>query len=226
MHIVVRKEVDVIRKFIGILIADDHAAIRAGVRSNLEAREDWLVVGEAAVDHELLRLVRETQPDVVILDDSLPQMNWLELTRDIKHELPCTEVLIYATHNKDSVVGQALQSGARGFVLKSDSAEQLIAAVEALAKHKPYCSPSVCESVQDNFIQGNDGGEPHNVLTPREREVVQLVAEGKINKQVAHTLDISAKTVECHRAAVKQKLQINTTADLVRYALRNNMVRA
>jgi DNA-binding NarL/FixJ family response regulator len=214
------------RKFIGILIADDHAAIRAGVRSNLEAREDWLVVGEAAVGHEVLRLVRETQPDVVILDDSLPQVNWLELTRDIKHAMPRTEVLIYATHNKDCVVGEALRSGARGFVLKSDPATQLIAAVNALAKHKPYCSPSVSESMRDNFIQGNDGSDLPNVLTAREREVVQLVAEGKINKQVAHLLDISVKTVESHRGAVKQKLQINTTADLVRYAVRNNMVQA
>jgi DNA-binding NarL/FixJ family response regulator len=207
------------------LIADDHHAVRQGVRTFLEGREGWQIVGEAEDGREALLLVRRLQPDIAILDYSLPLMNGLELTRTIKRELPNTEILLYTMHDHEGTLTEVLRSGARGFVLKSDPASYLIAAVEALAMHKAYFSPEISEAVLEYFIDQTDGGKGV-VLTPREREIVQLIAEGKINKQIAHLLDISVKTVETHRSSVMHKLKLKTTAELVLYALRNNMVQA
>jgi DNA-binding NarL/FixJ family response regulator len=207
-----------------ILIADDHQAIREGVRSFLEKREDWQVVGEAANGREALRLARETQPHIAILDYSLPQMNGLELTRAIRHDLPKTEVVIYTMHDEESILTEVLRAGARGYVLKSDPTAHLIAAVEALAKGKPYFSPAISEALLDHFVEPREGHHSTSKLTSREREVVQLIAEGKINKQIAHMLDISTKTVETHRAAAMHKLKLKTTAELVLYAVRNHIV--
>jgi DNA-binding NarL/FixJ family response regulator len=207
-----------------ILIADDHEAICKGVRAILENREGWQIIAEARQGHEALRLAREIQPDIAVLDYSLPLMNGLELTRAIKHELPRTEVLIYTMHDKESIVTEVLRAGARGYVLKSDATLHLLAGVEALAKGKPYLSPTIAETVLEYFIEHDHGDKDAGKLTKREREVVQLVAEGKINKQVAYLLDISVKTVETHRAAVMEKLKLQTTAELVLYAVRNNIV--
>jgi DNA-binding NarL/FixJ family response regulator len=206
-----------------ILIADDHEAICKGVRSFLESRDGWQIVAEACHGYEALRLARETKPDIAVLDASLPLMNGLELTRAFKHELPCTQVLIYTTHDTESAVTEVLRAGARGYVLKSDAASHLIAAVEALASGRPYVSPTISQTVLDYFLEQNKGARS-TLLTSREREVVQLIAEGRLNKQVAHLLDISVKTVETHRAAVMQKLKLHTTAEIVLYAVRNNMV--
>jgi DNA-binding NarL/FixJ family response regulator len=209
-----------------ILIADDHEALRKGIRSTLESREGWRIVAEAEDGRDALRLARETQPDIAILDYSLRQMNGLELTRMIKRELPRTEILIYPMHDKESIVGGVLRAGARGYVLKSDPISHLVSAVEALARRKSYFSPAVSETVLENFLEISNGKKDANALTPRERQVVQLVAEGNINKQVAYLLDISVKTVETHRGAVMNKLKVRTTAELVLYALRNDMVQA
>jgi len=207
-----------------ILIADDHQAIRQGVRTFLESREGWQIVGEVANGRDALRLARETQPDIAILDYSLPQMNGLELTRAIKRELPRTEILIYTMHDQESILVEVLRAGARGYVLKSDPGVHLISAVEALAMHKPYFSAAISETLLDYFIEQGHGNNSATVLTPREREIVQLIAEGKINKQIAYMLDISVKTVETHRAAAMHKLKLLTTAELVLYAVRNNIV--
>jgi DNA-binding NarL/FixJ family response regulator len=208
-----------------ILIADDHEAICQGVRTLLESREGWRLVGEAPHGRDALRFARETEPDIAILDYSLPLMNGLELTRAIKRELPRTKVLIYTIHDKESVVTEVLRAGARGYVLKSDPTSHLLAGVEALVKDKPYFSPTIAETVLDYFIDRHLGTtKGTTVLTSREREVVQLIAEGQINKQVAHTLDISIKTVETHRAAAMNKLKLNTTAELVLYAVRNDIL--
>jgi DNA-binding NarL/FixJ family response regulator len=207
-----------------ILIADDHEAIRQGVRALLESREGWQIVAEAAHGHDALRLARETQPDITVLDYSLPRMNGLELTRTIRHDLPRTEIVIYTMHDQETVVTDVLRAGARAYVLKSDPASHLLSAVEALIRHKPYFSSVISETMLGYFIDQCQGDRSTSGLTSREREVVQLIAEGKINKQVAYMLDISVKTVETHRAAVMHKLKINTTAELVRYAVRNNIV--
>ncbi|HEX8056092.1 MAG TPA: response regulator transcription factor [Novosphingobium sp.] len=207
-----------------ILIADDHQAMRQGVRSLLESHSAWQVVAEASDGREALRLARETKPDIAILDYSLPQMNGLELTRAIKHELPRTEILIYTMHDRESILVDVLRAGARGYVLKSDSGTHLIAAVEALVMRRPYFSGAISETLLEHFVESDHNSGRSIVLTPREREIVQLIAEGKINKQIAHMLDISVKTVETHRAAAMHKLKLRTTAELVLYAVRNNIV--
>jgi DNA-binding NarL/FixJ family response regulator len=182
-------------------------------------------VAEAANGRDALRLARETRPDIAILDFALPQMNGLELTRSIRNELPRTEILIYTMHDQQGIVTEVLRAGARSFVLKSDHGMHLIAAVEALATGKPYLSPAISDTFIDCFIRQNLGKSSTDGLTPREREVAELIAQGKISKQIASTLEISPKTVETHRAAVMRKLKLRTTADLVRYAVRNDMVR-
>jgi DNA-binding NarL/FixJ family response regulator len=207
-----------------ILIADDHEAICRGVRTLLESREGWQIVAEASNGHDALRSARKDEPDVAVLDYSLPLMNGLELTRAIKRELPRTEVLIYTMHEKERIVTEVLRAGARGYVLKSDATTHLMSGVEALGRGKPYFSPTIAETVLDCFVDQNHGTRGSTVLTAREREVVQLIAEGMINKQVASTLDISVKTVETHRAAIMEKLKLRTTAQLVLYAVRNSIV--
>jgi DNA-binding NarL/FixJ family response regulator len=207
-----------------ILIADDHEAICKGIRTILESRQGWQIVAEASHGHDALALARETRPDIAILDYSLPLMNGLDLTRAIKQEMPRTEVLIYTMHDKESIVSEVLNVGARGYVLKSDPGSHLMSGVEALAMGKPYFSPTISDMVLDHFVRQDDGHRHTHSLTMREREVVQLVAEGNINKQIAYILGISVKTVETHRAAVMEKLKLRTTAELVLYAVRNNIV--
>lgn len=207
-----------------ILIADDHQAMRQGVRSFLDSHSGWEVVAEAGDGREALRLARETQPDIAILDYSLPFMNGLELTRAIKRDLPRTEILIYTMHDRESILIDVLRAGARGYVLKSDSGTHLVAAVEALSVRKPYFSGAIAETLLEHFVESDHSPGKGIVLTPREREIVQLIAEGKLNKQIAYILDISVKTVETHRAAAMHKLKLRTTAELVLYAVRNNIV--
>jgi DNA-binding NarL/FixJ family response regulator len=215
---------DLSKPTLRILIADDHQAIRQGVRSFLEMREAWEVVAEAANGREALGLARETQPHIAIVDYSLPQMNGLELTRAIKHVLPHTEIVIYTMHDEESILTEVLRTGARGYVLKSDPISHLVTAVEALAKGKPYFSPTISEALLDHYVEPREGHRSASKLTAREHQIIQLIAEGKINKQIAYMLDISIKTVETHRAAVMHKLKLRTTADLVLYAVRNHIV--
>lgn len=189
-------------------------------------RHGWRIVAEASNGHEALALAHETQPDVAIIDYSLPQMNGLELTKALRREMPRTEVLVYTMHDREDIVQKVLRAGARGYVLKSDPGPDLIAAVEALLIHKPYFSAAVSETLLEHFLDSSGARSDASTLTNREREVVQLIAEGKINKEMAHMLDISIKTVETHRASVMHKLNLRTTADLVRYAVRNNIIEA
>lgn len=208
-----------------ILIADDHDIIRRGVRTLLESRPDVQVVAEAASGREALVAARDTKPDIAIIDYSLPELNGRDLTLELKRELPRLEVLIYTMHDREDMIMEVLQAGARGFVLKSDSEKHLFAAVDALAINRPYFSGTVSETLLQQYLRS--APQPaFTTLTHREREVVQLIAEGKINKQVADLLNISVKTVETHRAAAMQKLKLRTTADLVRYAVRNHIVEA
>ncbi|AGH50306.1 MULTISPECIES: response regulator [Sphingomonadales] len=208
-----------------ILIADDHEVLRRGVRTFVENRPDWIVVGEAADGQSALDLALECKPDIAIVDYLLPILNGLDLTRRLKRELPRVEVLIYTMHDREDLILEVLRAGARGYVLKSDTGGHLLGAIEALSVHKPYFSGAISETLLDRFLEA-DQSASGTTLTQREREVVQLIAEGRTNKEIGHALHISVKTVETHRASSMHKLKLKTTAELVRYAVRNNIVQA
>jgi DNA-binding NarL/FixJ family response regulator len=208
-----------------ILIADDHDIIRRGLRMLLESRPNLQFVGEATTGREALTLARETRPDIAILDYALPELNGRDLTLELKKEFPRIEILIYTMHDREDLIAEVLQAGARGFVLKSETEKHLLAAVDALSINRPYFSGTVSETLLQQFLQAKPTSDI-STLSHREREVVQLIAEGRINKQVAELLNISVKTVETHRATAMHKLKLRTTAELVRYAVRNHIVEA
>ena len=197
--------------------------MRRGVRTLLEQQDNWQVVGEAADGREALRLIGETKPDVAILDYMLPELNGVDLGREIMRQWPKTQVLMFTMLERESAFTEALHAGVRGYLLKSDPTQDLIGAVEALSRKRPYFSSVVNERLLQHFIERSHVGTK-SILTAREREVVQLVAEGQGNKQVAYTLGVSIKTVETHRGALMAKLNLRSTADLVKYAVRNAMV--
>ena len=207
-----------------ILIADDHDVVRSGLRSVLEAQPRWEVIAEAADGKDAIDKAIEAKPDVAVLDHSLPIVNGVEVTRQIRARLPRTEVLIFTMHDNEALIAELLKAGAKGYLLKSDAKRYLIAAIESLAVHKPFFTARVSEALLDSFLTGTN--QLGSALTNRERSVVQLIAEGHTNKQIARLLNISIKTVETHRATVMRKLNLASSADLVRYAIRNKLVEA
>lgn len=206
-----------------VMIVDDHDALRRGIRALIETRSNFTVVGEAASGRAAIEEARRCSPDIAVLDYSLPELNGLDLTIVLRREFPRLEILIYTMHDRDEIITEILKAGARAYVMKSDSEDHVLAALDALAVRRPYFSGAVSETLLAQFLQSSRH-DYANVLTHREREVVQLIAEGKINKQIAETLDISIKTVETHRASAMHKLKLKTTADLVRYAVRNYLI--
>ena len=206
-----------------ILIADDHDVVRRGLRSLLETRSQWRVIGEARDGKEAVRAVSEGKPDIAIIDYALPQLNGIEAARQIRHHVPATEVLIFTMHHSEELLHDALRAGARGFLLKSDADDYLIAAVHALSQHKPFFSGTLSEHLIDPFLLQSKRTQGAG-LSQRERSVVHLIAEGKTNKEMADALGVSPKTIEAHRAAALRKLKFRTTADLVRYAVRHNLI--
>jgi len=209
---------------IRILIADDHAVVRSGMRAMLDAQQNWDVVAEASDGKEAVLKAIETTPDIAVIDYSLPSINGLEVTRQIRTHLPKTEVLIFTMYDNEALIQETMKVGARGFLLKSDAGRDLQSAIEALAIHKPFFTARVSEMMRDSFVTASKA--VRTTLTSREVGVVQLVAEGHTNKHVARLLNISLKTVESHRANVMHKLNLSSFADLVRYAVRNNLVEA
>jgi DNA-binding NarL/FixJ family response regulator len=207
-----------------ILIADDHDIVRSGLRTILEAHPNWEVVGEAADGKEAISKAIETQPDVAVLDYSLPLVDGIEVTRQIRARLPRTEILIFTMHDNEMIFQELLKAGARGYLLKSDAKHHLIRAIEALAMHKPFFTGKASELLLHSF-RARPGREA-STLTDRERGVVQLIAEGHTNKQVANALGIGLKTVETHRATIMRKLNLSSSANLVRYAIRNKLAEA
>jgi len=209
---------------IRIMIADDHHVVRSGLRAILDAQPKWEVVAEAADGKEAILKAIETKPDVAVLDYSLPLVNGIEATRQIRAQLPRTEVLIFTMHDNETLIEELMKVGARGYLLKSDARRDLIAAIESLAIHRPFLTASVSEKLLKSFLA--ESRWAGSTLTNRERGVVQLIAEGHTNKGVAGLLNISLKTVETHRAAVMRKLDLSSSAALVRYAIRNRIVEA
>jgi DNA-binding NarL/FixJ family response regulator len=207
-----------------ILIADDHAALREGVRTLLSNALGCCIVGEAADGREALSLALELQPDVVICDYAMPFLNGADLTRTLKTNLPGTEVLVFTMYDREEVIEQTLRSGARGYVLKSDSTANLIEAVRAVCAHKPWFSNDISQTLLDQLLKPKKCPAPISTLTSRERHVVQLIAEGRSSKEVANVLHCGLKTIETHRTNAMQKLNANCVADLVRFAVRNALV--
>jgi DNA-binding NarL/FixJ family response regulator len=209
-----------------ILIADDHGVVRRGLRVLFEARRDFEVCAEASNGRDAVELALHHKPDVAILDISLSIVDGIEATRQIRKESPGTEVMIFTLSDRESEIRDVLQAGARGYVLQSEADEQIVRAVEALARHHAFFSDRVSETLLDSFFGKTGSGHSTPPLTARERKVVQLIAEGNSNKKTAVLLSISVKTVETHRTALMRKLGIHSTADLVRYACREGLVQS
>jgi DNA-binding NarL/FixJ family response regulator len=210
-----------------LVVVDDHGVVRRGVRALLESQPGWRVVGEGGNGRDAVELVRRLHPDVIILDLSMPDMNGLEATRRILEESPQTEVLVLTMHHSEQLAREVLQAGARGYLLKSDADQNLIVAVDSLSQHKPFLTSTVTEFVLDGYMQLNDRAEDDDraaMVTPREREIMQLVAEGHSSKETATVLGVSVKTVDAHRANIMRKLRLRSVSDLVRYAIRNQIV--
>jgi len=203
------------------LLADDHNVVRKGLRGILEEYDDLQVCGEASNGRETVELALELKPDIVVLDLTMPELNGIEATRLIKKSLPESEILIFTMHEAEEMILSAFEAGARGFVLKSDDELELVEAIKVISRHKPFFTTAASEALLDNLLKPS---LRDSVLTDREREVVQLLAEGKANKEVAIALNISVKTAETHRATIMRKLEIDSIADLVRYAIRNHLI--
>ena len=213
-----------------ILIDDDHELARHGIRAVLEKHPGWEVCGEARDGRESVELAAATRPDIVLLDIGMPNLNGLEDARQILANTPGVAILILTMHDSDNVVREVLRAGARGFLLKSDAGRDLITAVEALQRHRTFFTTRVSQMVLDGFLDRAKNGDEiqretgEDVLTSREREVIQLLAEGKTSKEVAVTLNLSVKTAETHRTNLMRKLDLHSVADLTRYAVRNGIV--
>jgi DNA-binding NarL/FixJ family response regulator len=207
-----------------ILIADDHVVVRLGLRQIIETHSGWHVVAEAENGKDAIAKSLETKPDVAVLDYSLPLMNGCDATRQILARLPKTEILIFTMHDSECLFNELLRAGAHGYLLKTDARKYLIRAVETLAMHRPFFTGAASEVLLESYRRRPE--RVRSVLTDRERGVVQLIAEGNTNKQVANQLGISLKTVETHRASIMRKLNLLSSAALVRYAVRNNIVQA
>ena len=211
-----------------ILIADDHDVVRQGLRALLEAQPGWEICGEAATGRETVEKTRKLKPDIGLLDIIMPELNGLEALRRIRKARPETQVLVLTMHESEDLIGQALKAGARGFMLKSDAGRDLVTAIDALSRRKPFFTSKVAQMVLEGYLEGTAPGAaeeaPRSRLSAREREVVQLLAEGRTNKEIAARLEISTKTVETHRSSIMRKLNLHSVGELTRYAIRNKII--
>jgi len=208
-----------------ILIADDHEVVRRGLCMLLQTHEGWEVCGEAKDGREAVEKAKQVRPDVVILDVGMPNLNGLAATRQLLQQNPQQKVIVLTITDSDQVIREALDAGARGFVLKSDAARDLISAVEALQHNRMFFTPRVNDMVLAGFLdKGHNGSNGGPTLTPREREVIQLLAEGKSSKEVACLLNLSTKTAETHRSNIMRKLDMHSIRDLVVYAVKNDII--
>jgi len=204
-----------------ILLADDHLIVRQGLRALLE-REKLDVVGEAADGHEAIRLVGDLHPDVAILDFAMPLLNGLDAAKEVQRLSPATRTIILTVHTEDQYVLEALQAGVSGYVVKSQAAADLVQAIRDVQSRKVYLSPAVSRAIVDAYLCKT--APAVETLSPRERQVLQLVAEGKTTKEIAIVLGVGTKTAESHRTRLMRKLEIHDTAGLVRYAIRRGLI--
>jgi len=209
-----------------ILIADDHEVARKGIRSLLDNHAGWEVCGEARDGREAVTCASKLKPDVLLLDIGMPNLNGIDAARQILTIMPEARILMLTVHDSEQVVREVLAAGARGFLLKSDTGRDLVTAVEALQHHRTFFTSRVAQIMLDGYLRPHSESETSSqcVLTPREREVIQLVAEGKSTKEVATALSLSVKTAETHRTNLMRKLDLHSVADLTLYAVRNGIV--
>jgi DNA-binding NarL/FixJ family response regulator len=205
-----------------VLLADDHALVRQGFRMILGSQEDFVVVGEAANGLEAVELAQELQPEVVVIDVSMPELNGIEATRRIGEVSPRSRVIALSMHKDAVYVREMLRAGARGYLLKDAMDTDLIGAVRAVARGEGYISPAVSDAVLSDYRKHVT--DPIDLLSTREREVLQLIAEGKTNKEIANHLNLSVYTVEAHRGRIMEKLNLHTTGEMVRFAVRNGLI--
>jgi DNA-binding NarL/FixJ family response regulator len=212
---------------IRVLLADDHVLMRRGIRNLLEADPEIEVIAEAGDGREAAQLTLKSKPDVLIVDLTMPELNGLDAIRQIRKESPQVELLVFSMHDSEDLVREVLCAGARGYVLKSDAAFYLVEAVKSLARHRPFLTPRISEAILNTLVTSAAGpAEKTNSgpLSAREREILQLLAENKSNKEIAARLGISVRTVETHRRSVMQKLEASSIVELVHYAIRNGIV--
>jgi len=208
-----------------VLLADDHALVRAGIRALLESLEGIAVVAEAGNGGEVLELARKHRPDIVLLDISMPGIGGLEASAQLKQELPEVRVVMLSMHANEEYVLQALRAGAVGYMLKDSATAELELALQAVMQGETYLSPPISRQVVEGYVQRVGAEQPAaDHLTPRQRQVLQLIAEGLSTKEIAYRLELSVKTVETHRAQLMERLQIRDIAGLVKYAIRNGLV--
>jgi len=217
---------------LSLLVADDHDVVRKGVRTLLEEQPGWEVAAEAADGREAVEKAKLVQPDVTILDLSMPELNGLEAAKEILKSVP-TKVLILTMYDSDPLIRQTLEAGARGYLLKSDAGRDLVSAVDALRRNKTFFTPKVAQMVLEGYLgrptkENNDENPRKNGLrlTARQKQILQLLAEGKSSKEVAVALNISVKTAETHRANIMRRLDCHSVTELVRYAIRNHIIEA
>jgi two-component system response regulator NreC len=214
-------------KKIRLLVADDHKIFRQGITKLLEQEPDLQVVGEAADGREAVKKATELKPDLVLMDIAMANLNGLEATRQIKKVLPETKIIMVTMHKNEEYILQSFQAGASGYILKEGAVEELVNAIRSIHQDKSFLSPTISKTLIDAYLRKMETGKtetPFDLLTDREREVLQLIAEGYTNREVAKSLFISVKTVEAHRAHIMQKLNIHDVAKLVKYAIQKGLV--
>jgi DNA-binding NarL/FixJ family response regulator len=211
-----------------VLIVDDHEVVRRGLRALIESHPGWEVCGEATTGREAVEKASKFKPNMVVMDIGMPELNGLEATRQILKAAPRTPVLVLTVHQSEQVVQEVFEAGAQGLILKSDAGRDLVTAIEALSQHKVFFTSSVARIVLEGYRKKGSHDEASedspSALSPREREIIQLLAEGKSNNEVADMLYISAKTVETHRAHIMEKLNLHSITELVHYAILNKIV--
>ena len=214
-----------------VLVVDDHPVVRRGIRAILEAQPGIEVWGEAATGAEALELVKAAKPELALVDLTMPEMNGLELTTAIRSASPETEVLVLSMHFSEELAREVLRCGALGYVLKSDADEELLAAIDHMRRRQPFFTGRLALAMTQNFVEGtasgtDANGKPISPLTERELQVVKLLAEGRSNKEVAGTLGVSTRTIESHRNHIMHKMGFTSFSELIRYAIRINLVEA
>ena len=212
---------------IGVLVADDHDVVRAGVRFLLERQEDLEILGEAADGREAVRLAEQLRPSVIVMDIAMPQLNGIDAAAQILHRNPDTKIILLSMYDDEEFIVRALTTGVKGYLLKDSVQADLVRAVGAVAAGRSFFSPAIAKTLAEDYVrqlQGKGIEDSYELLTEREREVLQLLAEGRSNKEVATLLDVSVYTVDTHRMRLMQKLKLHNTAEIVLYAVRKKIV--